>query len=132
MSVHTFDVDIPFNSIGQHLCLLIENILNIPLRNISGHYSFIFLRMNRPSRPHTMNKYLWNEPESREAGECCTAGCSLGLPCLASCCWTWSESRWVLIFSPHSAAVAAVAAVDAVVVGIHAAAHAPQLEVADC
>ena len=90
--------------------------------------------MNRLSRPHTKNKYFWNEPESKEAVECCTVWRSLGLPCSASCCWTWSESQWVLIFSPHSAVVVVVvvAAAAGVVVVFHDAAHAPQLEVADC
>ena len=43
-------------------------------------------------------------------------------------------SQWVLISSLHSAAAVdiAVAVVVDVVVAVHAAAHAPQLEVADC
>ena len=75
-----------------------------------------------------------NEPGSREAEECCTAWCSWDWPCLASCCWTWSLSRWVLISSLHSAAAVdiAVAVVADVVVAVHAASRAPQLEVADC
>lgn len=59
MSVHTFDADIPFNSIGQHLSLLIENILNILLKNICVHQSFRFKKENESfSLSHTMNKYL--------------------------------------------------------------------------
>ena len=77
------------------------------------------------------------EPASKEAVECCTAWCSSGLPCLASCCWTWSESQWVLIFSLHSVVVAVeadvvVVVVADVVVAVHAVARAPQLAVEDC